>query len=146
MILQHVLKWKICHLCTSAEFRKREVSWQHRLKTFFPNGLVYKKLARRNIFCFINSISMLVVLTYCYHYSYSCSSSYYYYYYYFYYYYHYCYYFIVIILVLSMLFILFYFISFYFLLFILLWFLSAILCDVTCVCVPSLLFFFSFFR
>ena len=87
MILQHVLKWKICHLCTSAEFRKREVSWQHRLKTFFPNGLVYKKLARRNIFCFINSISMLVVLTYCYHYSYSCSSSYLYYHYYYHYYY-----------------------------------------------------------
>ena len=80
-------------------------------------NLVYNVLARQNIFCFINSISILVILTYCYHYSYSCSSYYYscYYYchYYFYYYYHYYYYFIVIVLVLSMLFISFCFILFF---------------------------------
>ena len=67
-------------------------------------NLVYNKLARQNIFCFINSILILVILTYIYHYCYSsCSSSYYYcyyyYHYYFYYYYHYHYYFIVIIVI-----------------------------------------------
>ena len=56
-------------------------------------NLVYNKLARQNIFCFINPISILVVLTYCYYYYY------YYYHYYFYYYYHYYYYFIVIIVI-----------------------------------------------
>ena len=35
-------------------------------------NLVYNKLARQNIFCFINSISVLVVLTNCYNYSDSC--------------------------------------------------------------------------
>ena len=46
--------------CTAnAALWKREVYWQHRLKTLFPNGLnerenlVYSKLARQNIFCFI---------------------------------------------------------------------------------------------
>ena len=79
-------------------------------------NLFNNKLARKNILCFINSISILVILTYCSHYSYSCSyySSYCYYHYYFYYYYHYYYYyFIVIILVLSTLLILFYFILFF---------------------------------
>ena len=51
-------------------------------------NLVYNKLTRQNIFCFFNSISILVILTSCYHYSHL-----YYYYYYFYYYYHYHYYF-----------------------------------------------------
>ena len=82
-------------------------------------NLVYNKLARQNIFCFINSISILVVLTYCYHYSHL-YSSYYYYHYYFYYEHHYYYYFIVIIVVSSIVlsiinvihFILFYFISY----------------------------------
>ena len=105
-------------------------------------NLVCNKLARQNIFCFINSISILVILIYCYHYSHSssfycsCSSSYYYHYH-FYYYYHYYYYFIVIILVLSMLFIL-----FHFLLFRLLWFLSVILYEE---CVSPRFFSFSFF-
>ena len=61
---------------TNAELRKREVYWQHRLKTFFPDGLnevknfVCNKLARQNIFCFFNAISSLVVLTYYYYYYY----------------------------------------------------------------------------
>ena len=75
-------------------------------------NFVYNKLAGQNIFCFINSILILVVLIYCNHHSYSCSSSSYYYSYYHYYwhYYHYYFYFIVIVLVLSISFILFYFI------------------------------------
>ena len=60
------------------------------------NSPVNDKLARQNILCFINSISILVVLTYCYHYSYL-YSYYSYYHCYFYHYYHYYYYFIVII-------------------------------------------------
>ena len=38
---------------TNAELRKRELYWQHRLKTVFPNcvkNLVYNKLVRQNIF------------------------------------------------------------------------------------------------
>ena len=66
-------------------------------------NVVYNKLARQNSFCFINSISILVVLTDCYrYYSCSCSSYYYCYYYchyYFYYYCHYNYYFITIIVI-----------------------------------------------
>ena len=54
-------------------------------------NLVYNKLARQNIFCFINAVSSLVALTYCYHS--------YYYYHYFYYYYHYYYCFIVIVII-----------------------------------------------
>ena len=114
-------------------------------------NLVYNKLARQNIFCFINLISILVVLTYCFHYSYSCSSfyyyyyyscsSYYYYHYYFYCFYHYYYYFIVITLVLSMLFILFYFISFF-----IVHITMIFVCDfVWRVRVPSFLVFFCFF-
>ena len=94
-------------------------------------NLVYDKFSRQNIFCFINSISVLVILTYCHHYSYSCSSSYYYYHYYFYYYCHYYYYFIVILLVLSMLLILFYFILY-------------IIIHTTMIFVPSLFLCFSF--
>ena len=54
------------------------------LKRFFQmvlmsmKNVVYNKLARQNIFCFINSISILVILTYCYHYSHLYSSYYYY--------------------------------------------------------------------
>ena len=61
-------------------------------------NLVYNELSRNNVFCFINSISIFVVLTCCYHYSYSS----------FYYYYHYCFYtfllllyFLVIIVIIS---------------------------------------------
>ena len=61
-------------------------------------NLVYNELSRNNVFCFINSISILVVLTCCYHYSYFS----------FYYYYHYCFYtlllllyFLVIIVIIS---------------------------------------------
>ena len=76
--------------------------------------LVCNKLARQNIFCFINSVTILVVLTYCDHYSYSWSYCYYYFYYYYYsyyyYYYHYYFNFIVTVLVLSILFISLYFI------------------------------------
>ena len=50
-------------------------------------NLVYNKLARQNIFCFFDSISILVILTSCYHYSHL-----YYYYYYYYFYYHYYFY------------------------------------------------------
>ena len=71
-------------------------------------NLVYNKLARQNSFCFINSISILVVLTDCYrYYSCSCSSYYYCYYYchyYFYYYCHYNYYFITIIVIIIIVF------------------------------------------
>ena len=99
-------------------------------------NLVYDKFSRQNIFCFINSISVLVILTYYYHYSYSCYYyyCYYYYYYHHYYFYYYClyyYYFIVIILVLSMLLILFYFILY-------------IIVHITMIFVPSLFFCFSF--
>ena len=48
-------------------------------------NLVYNKLARQNIFCFFDSISILVILTSCYHYSHL-------YYYYYYFYYHYYFY------------------------------------------------------
>ena len=121
------------------------------LKSFFEmtlmsmKNLVYNKLVRQNIFCFINSISILVILTYCYHYPYSCSyyyypcSSYYYYLYYFYYYYQYYYYFIVIILVLSMLFILFYFILFFI---VIVHITMIFVCHfVRRVCIPSLFLF-----
>ena len=49
-------------------------------------NLVYDKLARQNIFCFMNSISILAVLSYGYH-----SSSFYYY--------HYCFYYFFIIII-----------------------------------------------
>ena len=113
----------------------KKVYWQHRLKKFFPNGLmsvkslVYNKLARQNIYFFINSVSIVVVLTYCYQYSYSYSSHYYY---------HYYFYYFIIIVTISFCYhshhyycsqyyqcYLFYFISFYSLLFILLWLLSV---------------------
>ena len=47
-------------------------------------NLVYNELGKQYIFCFINSILVLVVLTYCHHSSSSCSSYYYYYEHYFY--------------------------------------------------------------
>ena len=62
---------------TNAELRKRDVYWQHHLKTSFQmalmsmKNLVYNKFARQNVFCFINTISVLVFLTCCYHYAYS---------------------------------------------------------------------------
>ena len=109
-------------------------------------NLVYNKLARWNIFYFINSISILVVLTYCYH-DYYCSSYHYYRYYchyYFYYYHHYYYLFIVIIVIIIFVFsiinvihfILFHFI---FLLVILLIFVCVFMWHV---CVSSSKFFF----
>ena len=55
-------------------------------------NLVYNKLARQNIFCFFNSISILVILTSCYHYSHLYYYVYYYYYFYYYYYHYYFYY------------------------------------------------------
>ena len=61
----------------NAELRKREVYWQRHLKAFFPNGLneclknlVYKKLARQKINCFVISVLLPIVLIYCYHYGY----------------------------------------------------------------------------
>ena len=102
-------------------------------------NLVYNKLARQNIFSFVNSVSIIVVLTYCY-----CSYSYCYSYYY-----HYCFYyfviiiyFIVIIVIIIIVFSQCYFILFYFLLFILLLVLSV--CCLWRVCVPSCFFFFPF--
>ena len=93
-------------------------------------NLVCNKLARQNIFCSINSISILVILIYWYHYS--CSS--YYYYHYYYYYYHYYYYFVVVIIVLSMLFILFFIVHIT----------MIFVCDLVWrVCVPSFFVFFS---
>ena len=72
-------------------------------------NLVYNKLARQKISCFINAISSLVVLIYCYHYYYYfyhyCYYYYHYYYHcYFYYYYHYYYCFIVIIVIIIIVF------------------------------------------
>ena len=109
-------------------------------------NLAYNKMVRQNIFCFINSISILLVLTNCYHCSYYYSPSSYYH----------CFYYFIIILTIFYCYhshhyffssyyrcYLFYFISFYFLLFILLWFLSA--CYVWRVCVTSYFYFFLFF-
>ena len=82
---------------TNAELRKRELYWQHCLKRSFQmtlmsvKNLVCNKLARQNICIFlINSISILVFLTYCYHYLYPYSC---------YCYYCYCFYFIIIIII-----------------------------------------------
>ena len=80
---------------TNAELRKRELYWQHCFKRSFQMTLisvknfVYNKLARQNICIFlINSISVLVFLTYCYHYLYPYSC---------YCYYCYCFYYFIII-------------------------------------------------
>ena len=79
--------------CTiNAKLRKREVYGNIVLNRSFQmalmslKNLIFKKLARQNIFCFINSISILVILTYCYHY-YHLHFYYYYYYYRYYFYY-----------------------------------------------------------
>ena len=86
--------WQIYidHCTINADLRKRELYWQHLLKTFFPNGLneckesgLYNKLARQKISGFILSLVK-------YYY-------YYYYYYYHYYFYHYCHYYYRLIVV-----------------------------------------------
>ena len=66
---------------TNAELRKKQVFWQHCLKTFFTNGLNEREefyfitsWQEQNIFCFINPNSVVVVLTNCYYYFYSPSS------------------------------------------------------------------------
>ena len=80
-------------LFINADLRKRELYWQHLLKTFFPNGLneckesgLYNKLARQKISGFILSL-----VKYYYYY--------YYYYYYHYYFYRYCHYYYRLIVV-----------------------------------------------
>ena len=111
-------------------------------------NLLYSKLARQNIFCFINSISILVILTYCYYYSHL--YSYYYYHYCFYYWYHYYYYFIVIIvviiIVLSVIHVI-HFISFYFIPYCLYYydFCLRVVCDVICPPQKNFIFVFVFF-
>ena len=102
-------------------------------------NLVYNELSRNNVFCFINSISILVVLTCCYHYSYFS----------FYYYYHYCFYtlllllyFLVIIVIISIVLSI---INIIYLFFFILFLIAHITMNFVCVlwvtCMSSLVFF-----
>ena len=86
-------------------------------------NLVYNKLARQKINCFIKAASISVVLTYCYHYSYQYYHCYHCYYHYYHYHYFHCYYYFYhcycnhcyhVLLLLSTLLILFYVILFFY--------------------------------
>lgn len=54
---------------TNAQLRKRDVYWQHRLETFFPDCLNERnKFARKKDNSFITAISLSVILSYfCYY-------------------------------------------------------------------------------